>query len=98
MSEQVYAYRALCGHGKVRFMAVDRPDVMRDCAEEIADMLRHGLRLERVTVEEARRSDMHCDECDTVQRGKRTDQTELFAKAGAVTTSEVLRPHRRRIE
>ena len=60
MSE-VMAYRAVnptCGH--VIGLVVDEPDIMSDKAvnRDIARWLRDGYRLERVTIEEARKSVM----------------------------------------
>lgn len=69
--EQVYAYRAMCEHGKTRAIVVDEPDVMRDCAKDIASWLKDGLRLERVTIEDARKSDIKCEPCDEFWRNKK---------------------------
>lgn len=69
--KQVFAYRAVCQHGKTRALVVDRPDIMKDSAKDIAIWLRDGLHLERVTVEEARKSDMDCQPCDEFWRAKR---------------------------
>lgn len=71
MTEQVMAYRAVCEHGKTRALVVDEPDVMNDCAKDIAAWLKAGLHLERVTIEVARKSDMHCEPCDLKFRPKR---------------------------
>lgn len=70
-NEQVFAYRAVCQHGKTRALVVDKPEVMKDSAKDIALWLKDGLHLERVTVEEARKSDMRCEPCDEFWREKR---------------------------
>lgn len=65
-------YRGICPHGKVRFMAVDEPDVMRAHANDIAAMLKAGFTIDRVTGEEARKSDMNCEPCDLARQKRRT--------------------------
>ena len=64
MSEQKYAYRAMCEHGKVRWMCADHPRWAEITTAEVRYALARGLTVDRVTVEEARRSDMDCPECD----------------------------------
>jgi hypothetical protein len=82
---QVYAYRAVCEHGKTRALVVDEPAVMKDCAKDIAEWLKDGLRLERVMVEEARKSEMHCDPCDEKcrprKKRKEPEAQSLFANS-----------------
>lgn len=74
MSEQVMAYRAVCDHGKTHMLIVDEPQVMKDCAEDIADAIKEGLHLERVAVEEARRSQMGCDACDEIRAARKQER------------------------
>ena len=77
---QVYAYRGICKHGKVRLMTVDKPEYAKDVAKDIADCIRHGLTVDRVTVEEARKSDMICPECDAAFKHKKS-RKRLTAQA-----------------
>lgn len=63
MSE-VFTYRGICEHGKVRVMIVDDPQWASNTASEVAKCIRRGLSIDRVTVEEARKSDMKCPACD----------------------------------
>lgn len=64
------AIRGICPHGKVRFMAVDEPRVIdAKVKREIGQMVAAGFTMDRVTVEEARKSDMHCADCDS-KKGK----------------------------
>lgn len=63
MSE-VFTYRGICEHGKVRVMIVDDPQWARNTASEVAKCICRGLAIDRVTVEEARKSDMKCPACD----------------------------------
>ena len=57
--------RGICPHGKVRFMAVDEPKVIdAKVKRDIGKMVAAGFTMDRVTVEEARKSDMNCAECD----------------------------------
>lgn len=74
--KNVMAYRAVCEHGKTRALVVDEPEVMKDCAKDIAAWLKDGLHLERVTVEEARQSDMRCEPCDLKFAPKRKVKAE----------------------
>jgi hypothetical protein len=63
-SKQVMTIRGICRHGKVRFMAVDEPRVIdAKVKREIGKMVAAGYTMDRVTVEEARKSDMHCQAC-----------------------------------
>lgn len=56
--------RGICPHGKVRFMAVDEPSVIdAEVKREIGSMVAAGFTIDRVTVEEARKSDMFCTDC-----------------------------------
>lgn len=61
---QVYAYRGICEHGKVRVIIADRPEWARDTAKEVALCIRRGLTIDRVTVEDARKSEMNCPQCN----------------------------------
>lgn len=63
-ASQVFAYRGLCKHGKVRVMIVDSAEWVKETAREVADCIARGLTVDRVTVEEARKSDMDCPECE----------------------------------
>lgn len=67
---QVYAYRGICEHGKVRVMIVDRPELAKLAAKEVALCIRRGLTVDRVTVEAARKSDMDCPQCDEKRKRK----------------------------
>lgn len=61
----VMTVRGICPHGKVRFMAVDSPEIIdAKVRRDIGQMVAAGFTIDRVTVEEARKSDMHCDACD----------------------------------
>ena len=65
----VMTIRGICPHGKVRFMAVDEPKVIdAKVRREIGRMVAAGFTMDRVTVEEARKSDMHCDACEGMRR------------------------------
>ena len=64
MSEPVMAYRGICEHGKVRAVSVDRPDLKKYTAKDVAEWVKYGLKIDRVTVEEARKSDWNCEPCD----------------------------------
>jgi hypothetical protein len=64
VSEQHFSYRGICKHGKVRVMVVDCPEMKKEAAKTVADCIRRGLTVDRVTVEEARKSDMNCPDCD----------------------------------
>ena len=67
---QIYAYRGICEHGKVRVMIADDPEFAKDTAKEVSKCIRSGLIIDRVTVEEARKSDMKCPECYEKHRKK----------------------------
>lgn len=65
----VMTTRALCIHGKVRAMMVEpRPDSGRFYEKEFrkakVEWARWAATFDRVTVEEARKSDLTCAECD----------------------------------
>jgi hypothetical protein len=80
----VMAYRASCTHGKVRVLMVDEPQFAKDNAKEIASCIKGGLTIDRVTVEEARKSDMNCPECDAAFSAKKkrkatSEQKEIGA-------------------
>ena len=80
----VMTVRGICPHGKVRFMAVDEPEVIdAKVKREIGDMVAAGYTIDRVTVEEARKSDMHCDTCDDRKARKkpRQQQAEMIFEA-----------------
>lgn len=67
----VMTIRGICPHGKVRFMAVDEPAIVTaKVRKEIGRMVAAGFTIDRVTVEESRKSDMHCEPCDSLRRGK----------------------------
>lgn len=68
---QVFAYRGICEHGKIRVLMADRPEWGKDTAKEVSMCIRRGLIIDRVTVEEARKSDMNCPECDEKFKRKR---------------------------
>ena len=64
MSDKVQmAYRVTCIHGKAMLLTADRPEMREENANEIAKCIRAGLTVERVTAEEARKSDFGCEEC-----------------------------------
>jgi hypothetical protein len=84
-SKQVYAYRAVCQHGKTRALVVDEPQVMQDSAKDIALWLKDGLHLERVTIEEARKSDLDCEPCDEFWRAKRKRKKADSAQQTLIT-------------
>lgn len=75
---QVMAYRVLCEHGKVRAMMTDpktgdhSEEYLKDAPKELAKMAKWAHTIERVTIEEARQSDMECDVCDApkMRKGK----------------------------
>lgn len=71
MGHEVMTVRGICPHGKVRFMAVDEPDIMKDCKKDIAVMVAEGFTIDRVTVEEARKSDMKCEPCDEARKSRK---------------------------
>lgn len=64
VSEQRYAYRGFCEHGKVRALCVDMPEMRKEAAKLAKEAIERGGTLDRVTVEEARKSDMKCEACD----------------------------------
>lgn len=69
MSERPLTIRGICPHGKVRFMAVDLPEIIdAKVRREIGQMVAAGFTIDRVTVEEARKSDMRCETCDANKR------------------------------
>jgi hypothetical protein len=63
MPEQVYAFVGRCEHGKVRAIAVDLPNYKRLTDRDVANFVRNGLTVERVTVEDARRLSIVCYQC-----------------------------------
>lgn len=67
--DQVFTYRGICEHGKVRMMIVDCPELKKEIAKELSLCIRRGLTVDRVTVEEARKSDLLCSPCDKKRRG-----------------------------
>jgi hypothetical protein len=72
MEKQVITIRGICPHGKVRFMAVDEPNVIdAKTRREIGRMVAAGFTMDRVTVEEARKSDMHCEACNAAGKSRR---------------------------
>ena len=82
MAEEVMTYRGICQHGKVRFMAVDEPDMAKENAHEVAKLIRAGFTIDRVTVEVARKSDMKCEACDAAwAKPKRKRQRESLQQA-----------------
>jgi hypothetical protein len=68
--------RGICPHGKVRFMAVDEPGLIdAEIKREIGAMVAAGFTIDRVTVEEARKSDLNCEPCDAErEKGGRKKQ------------------------
>jgi len=63
LKPQVFVYRAFCDHGKAIALVVDEPEIIKGYADEMAEWLKGGLHIERVTADEARKSDMFCSEC-----------------------------------
>ena len=79
---QPMTVRGICPHGKVRFMAVDEPGVIdTKVRREIGEMVSAGFTIDRVTVEEARKSDFGCDACDAARhfrtRRERPEQLRI---------------------
>lgn len=58
-----FAYRGICEHGKVRVLMADDPEDRKRTARTVSKLIRDGLTVDRVTVEEARKSDMACEVC-----------------------------------
>ena len=55
MSDETPCYIGINKEGKCRAAAVDNPEHAKDVAKTVADWIKHGLTVERVTVEEARK-------------------------------------------
>ena len=59
-----YIARCLCGCGALTFASVDEPNQSKerraDNAKEIADLLRNGYTIERMTVGEVRKANWKC--------------------------------------
>lgn len=82
MSDQVYAYVGKCAScGAVRFAAVDRPEDKRQVARDVAEAIRDGFVVERVTVEAARAMPWACT-CAGKGADVASPQLELGIGAG----------------
>lgn len=55
MSDDTPCYIGINKEGKCRAAAVDNPEHVKDTAKTVADWIKHGMTVERVTVAEARR-------------------------------------------
>ena len=63
------AYVCTCKHGKVQVMMVDIPEEAKENGKEIARAMKQGLRVDRVTMEDARKSNFGpCPECRAERR------------------------------
>jgi hypothetical protein len=54
--------RGTCPHGKILFAVVNEPNLVKSCAEDIAEMVAAGFTME--TVEALVTFDGGCDVCD----------------------------------
>lgn len=62
MSQPTHAYLGRCKTcGRVSAMSVDMPYRLDDCAYFVATMIRDGLEVNRVTLQEARASEPWCE-------------------------------------
>lgn len=61
--EDQMAYRATCPHGQAVLLTADRPDMQAENAREIAACIRAGFTIDRITAEEARKSNFGCEVC-----------------------------------
>lgn len=64
-----FAWRGFCQHGKVLELMCDAgpkdpPDLRKYVRAEKQKMIRWAHKIDRVPVEEARKSDMFCDICN----------------------------------
>ncbi len=48
-----------CGCGKLVFASVDKPEMAKDNAKEVAKLIRDGLTIEKMTVADVRTADWH---------------------------------------
>lgn len=84
-TEEVMTYRAFCEHGKVRALMTDpltgshSPAYADDAYRELRKWNKWAAKVDRVNVEEARKSDMACDVCDAprLKRKKSINQATM---------------------
>jgi len=74
---ETHGYRVVCKHGKVRAMTVDDSMTTQHCLKDLREFRRWaeraGATIDHVTIEDCRKSDMDCPDCDKEKRSKKRE-------------------------